>query len=93
MLLKTPSKDSNDEQSASDLRELSFLQQLRPARRRHRPAPSQRPTFLPETGQSTLEKLAHAQKVDETFLDVLGKLIKQNRPVSSNRFKSREPIY
>ena len=38
--------------------------------------------FLPEASQSPLEKLAREQKIDETFLDVLGKLIKQNRPVS-----------
>src|SRR4029077_18854035 len=44
--------------------------------------------FLPEAGQSALEKLAREQKVDGTFLDVLGKLIKQNRPANPSAHAS-----
>ena len=46
MLLKAPSRDSNDEQSASDLRELSFLKNnYGPLAETHRPAVPQRPVF------------------------------------------------
>ena len=44
--------------------------------------------FLPEAGQSTLEKLARDQKVDETFVHVLDGLIRQNRPVSPSAHAS-----
>ena len=82
MLLKTPAKGSNDEQSASDLRELSFLKNNYGPLAESIVLRFRNGLFLPEAGQSPLEKLARDQKVDETFLDVLGKLIKQNRPVS-----------
>ena len=38
--------------------------------------------FLPVAGQSTLEKLAREQKVDNLFLMLLDRLTKQGRPVS-----------
>ena len=82
MLLKAPAKGNNDEQSASDLRELSFLKNNYGPLAESIVLRFRNGLFLPEAGQSTLEKLARDQKVDETFLDVLGKLIKQNRPVS-----------
>ena len=82
MLLKAPSKDSNDEQSVSDLRELSFLKNNYGPLAESIVLRYRSGLFLPEAGPSGLEKLARDQKVDDTFLDVLGKLIKQNRPVS-----------
>ena len=89
MLLKTPSRDSNDDQSASDLRELSFLKNNYGPLAESIVLRFRNGLFLPEAGQSTLEKLARDQKVDETFLDVLGKLIKQNRPVSPSAHARR----
>ena len=88
MLLKSPSRDSNDDQSTSDLRELSFLKNNYGALAERIVLRYRNGLFLPEAGQSTLEKLARDQKVDETFLDVLGKLIKQNRPVSPSTHAS-----
>ena len=88
MLLKSPSRDSNDDQSASDLRELSFLKNNYGPLAESIVLRYRNGLFLPEAGQSTLEKLARDQKVDETFLDVLGKLIKQNRPVSPSAHAS-----
>jgi RecA-family ATPase len=88
MLLKSPSRDSNDDQSASDLRELSFLKNNYGPLAERIVLRYRNGLFLPEAGQSTLEKLARDQKVDETFLDVLGKLIKQNRPVSPSAHAS-----
>ena len=80
MLLKVPPRDGNDDQSASDLRELSFLKNNYGPLAERIVLRYRNGLFLPEAGQSTLEKLARDQKVDETFLDVLGRLIKQNRP-------------
>jgi RecA-family ATPase len=88
MLLKSPLRDSNDDQSASDLRELSFLKNNYGPLAESIVLRYRNGLFLPEVGQSTLEKLAHDLKVDETFLDVLGKLIKQNRPVSPSAHAS-----
>ena len=88
MLLKSPSRDDNDDQSASDLRELSFLKNNYGPLAESIVLRYRNGLFLPEAGLSTLEKLAHDQKVDETFLDVLGKLIKQNRPVSPSAHAS-----
>jgi len=82
MLLKAPAKGNNDEQSVSDLRELSFLKNNYGPLAERIVLRFRNGLFLPEAGQSPLEKLARDQKVDDTFLDVLGKLIKQNRPVS-----------
>ena len=88
MLLKSPSRDSNDDQSASDLRELSFLKNNYGPLAESIVLRFRNGLFLPEAGHSALEKLARDQKVDETFLDVLGKLIKQNRPVSPSAHAS-----
>jgi RecA-family ATPase len=88
MLLKAPSRDSNDDQSAGDLRELSFLKNNYGPLAERIVLRFRNGLFLPEAGQSTLEKLARDQKVEETFLDVLGKLIKQNRPVSPSAHAS-----
>lgn len=41
--------------------------------------------FLPVTGMSTLERLAREQKVDELFLKLLDRWIKQGRNVSDKR--------
>lgn len=65
-----------------DLRELSFMKNNYGALAGSVVLRFRNGLFLPEGGPSTLEKLARDQKVDESFLDVLGKLIKQNRPVS-----------
>jgi RecA-family ATPase len=88
MLLKAPSKDSNDEQSISDLRELSFLKNNYGPLAERIVLRFRNGLFLPEAGKSPLEKLARDQKVDETFLDVLGKLIKQNRPANPSTHAS-----
>ena len=82
MLLKSPARDSGDEQSGSDLRELSFLKNNYGPLAESMVLRFRNGLFLREAGQSALEKLARDQKIDETFLDILGKLIKQNRPVS-----------
>src|SRR6185436_8286884 len=86
MLLKTTQGQDDDGQSASDLRELSFLKNNYGPLAESVVLRFRNGLFLPEAGQSTLEKLARDQKVDETFLDVLGKLIKQNRPVSPSPY-------
>jgi RecA-family ATPase len=88
MLLKSPSRDSTDDQSASDLHELSFLKNNYGPLAERIVLRFRNGLFLPEAGQSTLEKLARNQKVDETFLDVLGKLTRQNRPVSPSAHAS-----
>ncbi|MBB4261418.1 MULTISPECIES: AAA family ATPase [unclassified Bradyrhizobium] len=88
MLLKTVQEQDGDGQSASDLRELSFL------KNNYGPLSDavvlryQNGLFLPVAGQSTLEKLAREQKIDGAFLDVLGKLTRQNRPVSPSAHAS-----
>lgn len=88
MLLKTVQEQDNDGQSASDLRELSFL------KNNYGPLSDavvlryQNGLFLPVAGQSTLEKLAREQKIDGAFIDVLGKLTRQNRPVSPSAHAS-----
>ncbi|UGX91733.1 AAA family ATPase [Bradyrhizobium barranii subsp. barranii] len=88
MLLKTVQEGDRDGQSPSDLRELSFL------KNNYGPLSDavvlryQNGLFLPVSGQSTLEKLARDQKIDEAFLDVLGKLTRQNRPVSPSAHAS-----
>jgi RecA-family ATPase len=88
MLLRTVQERDRDGQSASDLRELSFLKNNYGPLAESIVLRFRNGLFLPEAGPSTLEKLARDQKVDETFLDVLGKLIKQNRPVSPSAHAS-----
>jgi RecA-family ATPase len=88
MLLRTPKDRDDDEQSASDLRELSFLKNNYGPLAETIALRFRNGLFLPEAGQSTLEKLARDQKIDDAFLDVLGKLIKQNRPVSPSAHAS-----
>src|SRR4029077_416112 len=88
MLLKSPSRDSNDDQSASDLRELSFLNNNYGPLAERIVLRFRNGLFLPEAGLSTLEKLARDQKIDETFLDVVGKLINQNRPANPSAHAS-----
>ncbi|MCG2625604.1 AAA family ATPase [Bradyrhizobium sp. WYCCWR 13023] len=88
MLLRTVQEQDGDGQSASDLRELSFL------KNNYGPLSDavvlryQNGLFLPVAGQSTLEKLAREQKIDGAFLDVLTKLTRQNRPVSPSAHAS-----
>ena len=82
MLLMTTQDRDGDGQSASDLRELSFLKNNYGPLAESIVLRFRNGLFLPEAGQSALEKLARDQKVDETFLDVLGKLVKQNRPAN-----------
>jgi RecA-family ATPase len=82
MLLRTPKDSEGDGQSASDLRELAFLKNNYGPLAESVVLRVRNGLFLPEAGQSALEKLAREQRIDETFLDVLRKLIKQNRPVS-----------
>ena len=88
ILLKTTQGRDDDGQSPSDLRELSFLKNNYGPLAESIVLRFRNGLFLPEAGLSTLEKLARDQKVDETFLDVLGKLIKQNRPVSPSSHAS-----
>jgi RecA-family ATPase len=88
MLLKTPKDKDSDEQSTSDLRELSFLKNNYGPLADSVVLRFRNGLFLPEAGQSALEKLAREQKADEAFLDVLGKLTKQNRPVSPSAHAS-----
>jgi RecA-family ATPase len=86
MLLKSPKDRADDEQPATDLRELSFVKNNYGPLSERIILRFQNGLFLPEIGLSTLEKLAHNQKVD--VLDILGKLIKQNRPVGPSAHAS-----
>jgi RecA-family ATPase len=86
MVLKTMQGRDDGGQSASDLRELSFLKNNYGPLAESIILRFRDGLFLPEAGLSSLEKLARDQKVDETFLAVLGKLIKQNRPVSPSPY-------
>jgi RecA-family ATPase len=88
MVLKTMQGRDDGGQSASDLRELSFLKNNYGPLAESIILRFRDGLFLPEAGQSTLERLARDQKVDETFLDILGKLIKKNRPVSPSAHAS-----
>jgi RecA-family ATPase len=82
MLLKTMQGRDDGAQSTSDLRELSFLKNNCGPLAESIILRFRNGLFLPEAGLSSLEKLARDRKVDETFLAVLGKLTRQNRPVS-----------
>jgi RecA-family ATPase len=88
MLLKTVQGQDDEGQSASDLRELSFLKNNYGPLSEGIVLRFHNGLFLPVAGQSTLEKLARDQKIDEAFLDVLGKLTRQNRPVSPSAHAS-----
>jgi RecA-family ATPase len=86
MYLRKPADDGSD--SSGDLRELSFLKNNYGALADSVVLRFRNGLFLPEGGGPTLERLAREQKADETFLDVLAKLIKQNRPVSPSAHAS-----
>jgi RecA-family ATPase len=87
LFLKTPKAKDDDGNGAgngdhNDLRELSFLKNnygrcAETLTLRYRDG-----LFLPEAGTSSLEKAALEQRIDNTFVTVLGKLIDQKRPVS-----------
>jgi hypothetical protein len=85
-----PPREFSGERAASSgaLRELSFLKNNYGALADSVVLRFRNGLFLPEGGGPTLERLAREQKADETFLDVLAKLIKQNRPVSPSAHAS-----
>ena len=75
-------KTTDGEQADNDLRELEFKKnQYGPTGETIR-LRYERGLFLPEKGASSLDKLAHEQKADETFLTLLARYEREGRNVS-----------
>ena len=83
-------KTTDGEQPDNDLRELEFKKnQYGPTGETIR-LRYERGLFLPEKGASSLDKLAHEQKADETFLTLLARYEREGRNVSD---KTTAPNY
>jgi RecA-family ATPase len=87
MYLKS-AKGEEGEQPDTDLRELEFKKNNYGPVSESLVLRFRDGLFIPEAKLSTLDKLAHDQRVDDTFLAVLRKLIGQNRPVSPSAHAS-----